>query len=1559
MFPLDYLEDAPKLLNEVLTAIERRELKMLNWGFVDVKSDLKALMPQILEEMPEPGHGLWRSAESYGVTAEDVFEELEQRYLIVKDAIQRHLYRSRFAETIRLLLLLRQRFSHDDWQTASRLVSDIKLDVQPRRYPKRNVSVDELIQSLYQLGASPLYREAVVCLLTKNGQRFSLARFQQDAILEQYQSLNFGRPTSESGVVVGAGTGSGKTKTFYVPALAEIASTLKQEAYVMALAIYPRVELLKDQLAEAFLEARKLDELLQRHSRRMIRIGAYYGDTPNNAQLVLKNVRKIPTASGPQEAWECPFFLCPDCGRPLLWYKADILQEKLENAGNEKRYGNHAILRCRSCYFKTEPGQLALTRDHLDREPPDILFTTTEMLNRNLSQARKHKLMGIEADNPPKMLLLDEIHTYEGLQGAHIAYLLRRWRYARRYGRSVSLCCVGLSATLKSADSFFAKLTGIPVHRVKYISPADEDMEVEGAEYNVMLKGDPVSGSSLLSTTVQTAMLLARMLDPKPDMPSGGFYGQRIFAFTDKLDLVNRLAYILNDAEDYYKKKHMPRPLSQFRSAFGDSEDIIRQKHIAGQIWQTSADIGYRLSDPLQIAVTSSQRRGVNPDASIILATSTLEVGFNDPNVGAVLQHRAPYSLASFLQRKGRAGRDSRRLMRPWMVMVTSDYGRDRLAFHYAERFFEPELKEIDLPINNYYVRKIQAAFALMDWLSLTLKHTPYNRSISVWDALRGTRKDEEQGWYEQRWRKAICTALKEVLDGTQREAFSRYVQQALGIDEREEVESLLWDEPRSLLFDVLPTLLRQLESKWQSITPVNTQELHVELWQDNIADYPMPDFVTPTLFADLNSPGIPVHISGQSQETTLPLGTCLNEFAPGNVSKRYSSDEKREVSHWLEIPEKGITQGSVMIQGMPAIQEMLAIEHLKESLNYDDVSLPLIIDGELYQLYRPRSYSLAEVPKDVANTSSAHLIWRSHFRPQQLSTTAEVKHEANEPQLHPLLSPRSLWKHFFADVQHFTQEHGTWVEVARMAVGVQAETRYKNNPELQRRWLQFVADGQSAGIGFVNYFDALFFRIQPLDVASLVTAPEWEQLYQTFAPHYFLHMLYQDQRIRQAKLSRFEVDRLWELEFSMLVITAIERQCSIADAATYLHTNRREMANDVMSMIFQGQQTEDEDEERVGRLHEKLLQLLEDTQLQLAVKDAEHVLWEQQEDQFFAWLQSCYTSSLGSVLFTALTDLMPDIDPDEVALDIDGEQIWISEMTPGGVGIISRLAETLEFKPREFELKMLDTLEYCERQQLAIQLDTIAEYIERGDVEVTDIFARLRAESTLIEQEQLLETLKALLEQRGVDVTREFMVALRAKFLRPNSNKDTDELIAALVHFWHEQEHRLGCRIELRVIATAVLHYAPLREQVEKVLKRISGIEAVEESQMFNILQSLLWLSCSDSCPDCVEKSQLYQEMIKPSRALLLALLQKEIQPIIYGQDGWEQQVRDMLRTRYHAHIRCSHEQLAACQQTLMDLLITQVDIGYQFFYPSVERIARTSNTWTITMGIREFARA
>ena len=328
------------------------------------------------------------------------------------------------------------------------------------------------------------------------------------------------------------------------------------------------------------------------------------------------------------------------------------------------------------------------------------------------------------------MMLLDEVHTYEGTTGAQAAYVIRRWRHAVR--RPVQF--VGLSATLRDAQAFFAQLVGLPDHAVLSITPGTGDLVSEGMEYLLAIRGDPASGASLLATTIQASMLLRRALDHGAAAENA--FGTRLFAFTDDLDVTNRLFFDLLDAEgrDSWGRPD-PRgngPLAALRASTAP-EHSARQA--LGQAWDMCEAIGFHLDrgDSLRIGRTSSQDPGVTSTSDIVVATASLDVGFNDPAVGAILQHKAPRGSAQFLQRKGRAGRT--RGMRPWTVVVLSDYGRDRLAYQGYDLLFDPSLEASTLPVQNTYVLRIQAAFALMDWLASKM---PQHLRGSVWLDLAG-----------------------------------------------------------------------------------------------------------------------------------------------------------------------------------------------------------------------------------------------------------------------------------------------------------------------------------------------------------------------------------------------------------------------------------------------------------------------------------------------------------------------------------------------------------------------------------------------------------------------------------------------------------------------------------------------------------------------------------------------------------------------------------------------------------------------------------------------------
>lgn len=82
--------------------------------------------------------------------------------------------------------------------------------------------------------------------------------------------------------------------------------------------------------------------------------------------------------------------------------------------------------------------------------PPDILLTNYVMLELILTRPDERKTL-VNAAQGLRFLVLDELHTYRGRQGADVAMLVRR---VRNTLNATNLQCVGTSATLSSEGGF-------------------------------------------------------------------------------------------------------------------------------------------------------------------------------------------------------------------------------------------------------------------------------------------------------------------------------------------------------------------------------------------------------------------------------------------------------------------------------------------------------------------------------------------------------------------------------------------------------------------------------------------------------------------------------------------------------------------------------------------------------------------------------------------------------------------------------------------------------------------------------------------------------------------------------------------------------------------------------------------------------------------------------------------------------------------------------------------------------------------------------------------------
>ncbi|MGF1498258.1 MAG: DEAD/DEAH box helicase [Elainellaceae cyanobacterium] len=129
---------------------------------------------------------------------------------------------------------------------------------------------------------------------------------------------------------------------------------------------------------------------------------------------------------------------------------------KLKNAGI--RVGTYTGRYDPSDPASRDSGETQMGKDHgiTNHEtqlsaPPDILLTNYKMLDFLLLRPQDQRLWRFNEPGTLQYLILDELHTYDGAQGADVACLIRRLKV--RLGISKGqLCVVGTSATMDDRD---------------------------------------------------------------------------------------------------------------------------------------------------------------------------------------------------------------------------------------------------------------------------------------------------------------------------------------------------------------------------------------------------------------------------------------------------------------------------------------------------------------------------------------------------------------------------------------------------------------------------------------------------------------------------------------------------------------------------------------------------------------------------------------------------------------------------------------------------------------------------------------------------------------------------------------------------------------------------------------------------------------------------------------------------------------------------------------------------------------------------------------------------
>jgi hypothetical protein len=1489
-------------LNTIIDALEEEEAKLLSWGDtggIFTEAELEAICARHLPDED----------------VDDILDALEHQamiYPIVNSAGQLTGYRTRMSHAVHLYRNLRQWMHGRSIEASKTLVSDFRFLRRPRRYPVRNHEIGALLQNWSSAGiVSPLIDQALQAQVGT----FQLSGFQQRAtarILEAWPKHK-ARVKSPSATIVCAGTGSGKTMSFYLPALSSLVSDLAEDASfrVRILAIYPRNELLKDQFHETWQACRKLDSITNQFASRKIRIGALYSGIPENIHKVKEKNSYANTG----------LLQCKNnnCNGQMRWKDEDI------DRGIER-------LTCHLCGSTVGSDEVLLTRKSMDSTPPDILFTTTEMLNQQIGRPIRQKLFGVNTSKPIPLVLLDEVHTYGGTQGAQTAFLLRRWMKMAK----TSPHFVGLSATLADAENFFSRLTGTPASRVRLVEPIEEEMTEEGAEYLVALRGDPVSQTALLSTTIQASMLTRRVLDNYTDKPSKGTWGSKTFIFTDDLDVNNRLYSQLADAEGWWQRgsKLTPNengPLAQLRDPNRQDSPTRHQLAMFGQDWSALKQNGFALdnSDRAKVSRTSSQDLGVQINSDVVVATASLEVGYNDPDVGAVIQHKAPRGVASYLQRKGRAGRT--REMRPWMIAILSDFGRDRETYQHYEKLLDPEIKLQGLPINNSHIQRMQAAMVTLNWLEIKCG------GVHLWTKFNFPQKKDGR---IDPVLPTVLEIIEEVLQpGIIQDDFSDYLQQSLQLDEQQMI-SVLWQPPRSIMMEFLPTLRRRIKTCWGRW---DEQLDQLAMWSECNSNWrsPVPEFISDQLFSDLNLPTIDIHLDRGPQgikQEGMRFFQALKEFAPGRISKRFSTYSGQS-SDWV-LPE-----GYLPTEGDDNSEKAIEVEHVFGSYR-SEIGKFETSSEETRSVIKPYQITTQSLfnSKALSDTSNAFLVWNSNFYAQY------------KPEQHPPPNA-SLWQNTLKSVDFYTHRSMTPVDVTRFNTGSRAEVKFKKTGNKARIRFSWQENGVPVAIGTKQSVDGLHLKYQ----VSQSDVTKWLEDSDLLAA---LRISYFQDRLRNSDLlnhNHFMADWIFECLMAAILVEVSSNDVTLESAIENVSTGSSTLAlTDIPYLLFQ-QNTVDfneADSEDVLELDDQKLQKdlvdrLENKEFVRAVTGLADGLYKDisSDIEFIQWCFTLIGNTLSAALKQTVTMLLPDADERSLLADpiFDARNeehiIWLTEEDSGGIGIITQLQDLHAEDPLKFLNVFAQQLQTNEYEQLDTDLITLlSEYDTNSQIRLA--LSGVRDAADLSSRIAANKELKKLLTLEGFHFSHSFASVLHSRILKPGSSESTDKELADLLQAWQQLEKKVSLELPINLTAF-VLAYKQHDSTVdlERVFNEACAIQAVLWPRGSQLRQSTLPFYN----PFRLEGNN------RTERKLAAKLCLDKTTVINLDLPSWQNALHDQLRLSGRVDLRIPNDRHTDLNSVIAELHTQPIDTHGLLVYPRIVSIRHHIQCLTMRIELAE----
>jgi len=265
-------------------------------------------------------------------------------------------------------------------------------------------------------------------------------------------------------------------------------------------------------------------------------------------------------------------------------------------------------------------------RKKIRDNPPNVLITNPEMLHLSLLPYHDRWatfFSGIE------FIVVDEVHTYRGVMGSHMAQVFRRLqRICKYYGSHPTF--IFCSATVANPGELTSKLTGLEIHDIL------ESGAPRGGRHVVFI--DPIQSPSNMAILLLKAALHRKL---------------RTIIYTQSRKMTELIAMWAGE-----QTKSIANKISAYRAGFLPEERRKIEKKLA------------------------------TGELLAVISTSALELGIDIGDLDLCILAGYPGTITSSLQRSGRVGRKGQTAA---MILIAGQDALDQYFMRHPQQFIQAE----------------------------------------------------------------------------------------------------------------------------------------------------------------------------------------------------------------------------------------------------------------------------------------------------------------------------------------------------------------------------------------------------------------------------------------------------------------------------------------------------------------------------------------------------------------------------------------------------------------------------------------------------------------------------------------------------------------------------------------------------------------------------------------------------------------------------------------------------------------------------------------------------